>query len=251
MFFSEKLNKFSNLKHCFFSKNNGFSSGLYESLNCGIGSKDKVSNVKENLNYVANFMGVKSENLILMNQTHSNNVVLINPNNNYSKIDADAIITKSKGFALGVLTADCVPIIFYDQINNTIGCVHAGWKGAFSGIIENLIDKLIGINKKFKITASVGPCIQQKSYEVDHSFFKNFVNDDKENELLFKKKNSEKFLFDLRGYVNKKLKNNGIIDVDNIEMDTFSDDKNFFSYRRSLKLAETDYGRCISTIKLL
>ena len=118
-------------------------------------------------------------------------------------------------------------------------------------IDPNLIDKLIGINKKFKITASVGPCIQQKSYEVDHSFFKNFVNDDKENELLFKKKNSEKFLFDLRGYVNKKLKNNGIIDVDNIEMDTFSDDKNFFSYRRSLKLAETDYGRCISTIKLL
>ena len=251
MFYSNNFKNLKEIQHCFFSRKNGNSKGIYESLNCGIGSKDDSKNVDKNLEIIAKNFKIQRSNLILMNQTHSNNVVLINPNNNYSKIDADAIITKSKDFALGVLTADCVPIIFYDQINNTIGCVHAGWKGAFSGIIENLIDKLIGINKKFKITASVGPCIQQKSYEVDHSFFKNFVNDDKENELLFKKKNSEKFLFDLRGYVNKKLKNNGIIDVDNIEMDTFSDDKNFFSYRRSLKLAETDYGRCISTIKLL
>ncbi len=253
MFFSQKLEKFNNLKHCFFTKNNGFSDGLYKSLNCGIGSRDKISNVRKNLNYVANFMEVKSENLILMNQTHSNKVILFEPSgkNENIRVNADAIITKSKNFAIGVLTADCIPIIFFDQVNNIVGCVHAGWKGAFSGIIENLVSKLISINKEFKITASVGPCIHQKSYEVDNNFFKKFINDDKENELLFKKISTEKFLFDLRGYVNKKLKYNGIIDVDNIDMDTFSDDKNFFSYRRSLKLGESDYGRCMSAIKLL
>ena len=114
MFFSKKLNKFKKIKHCFFSKNGGFSKGLYKSLNCGKSSRDNKENISKNLKYVAKKILCKKENLILMNQTHSNKVIEIKKNNYKRKINADAMITKVKGLALGVLTADCVPIIIYD-----------------------------------------------------------------------------------------------------------------------------------------
>ena len=116
MFFSKKLNKFNTIDHCFFSRNGGFSQGLYSSLNCGKGSKDKTENIEKNLNFVSKKMGIYRKNLILMNQTHSNKVILINENNvSDVQFSADAIVTKLKGVALGVLTADCVPILLYDK----------------------------------------------------------------------------------------------------------------------------------------
>ena len=142
MFYSKNIKKLKDINHCFFSKRNGFSKGIYKSLNCGRGSKDNKENINKNLVFVSNKMGVQKNKLILMNQSHSNKVVEIKVNNYKTKIKADAMVTKMKGIALGVVTADCVPIILYDVKNQIIGCVHAGWKGAYLGIIKNTINKI-------------------------------------------------------------------------------------------------------------
>ena len=139
MFYSKKLKKFKEINHCFFSRNGGVSKGLYRSLNCGRGSNDKKQNVSKNLKIVSKKMKVKSKNIILMYQTHSSKVVEINKYNVKKQVNSDSIITKIKGFALGVVTADCVPILLFDYKNKIVGCVHAGWKGALSGIIKNTI----------------------------------------------------------------------------------------------------------------
>jgi hypothetical protein len=134
MLYSKKLKNIKQINHCFFTRKNGFSKGIYKGLNCGKGSKDKKVNVKKNLDYVAKKMNIRRSKLILMHQTHSNRVVEIKKNNYKKKVIADAMITKMKGLALGVVTADCVPIILYDAKNEIIGCIHAGWKGAFLGV---------------------------------------------------------------------------------------------------------------------
>ena len=128
MFYSKKLKKFKNIKHCFFSRRGGFSKGLYKSLNCGKGSKDNKKNILKNLNYVSKKMKIKKKKLILMHQTHSNKVIEIKKNNLRRKIKSDAMITRLRGLALGVLTADCVPILLFDSKSNIIGCIHAGWR---------------------------------------------------------------------------------------------------------------------------
>ena len=131
MFYSKKLNRFKKIKHCFFSRKNGFSKGIYSSLNCGRGSKDKKKNIFKNLNYISKKMLVGNDKLILMNQTHSVKVIEIKKSNIKRKINSDAMITKIRGLALGVVTADCIPVIVYDLNNGIVGCIHAGWKGAF------------------------------------------------------------------------------------------------------------------------
>ena len=251
MFYSKKFKKFSNVRHCFFSRKGGFSKGIYQSLNCGKGSKDSKKNVYRNLSLVSKKMKINQKKLSLMYQTHSNKVIIITKKNkNLKKFNSDALITKLKGVALGVVTADCVPIILYDIKNQIIGCIHAGWKGASSGIIENTIKKFRKFDSKNKIFASVGPCIGKKSYEVDIDFYKKFISKSKKNVVYFSKKNSRKKLFNLRKYVNDKLiKLN--IKVDHVSHDTFKERSIFFSYRRSQKLQEKDYGRCISVISLV
>ena len=148
------------------------------------------------------------------------------------------------------MTADCVPIILYDEINQLIACVHAGWRGSINGIIENTLNKFNQINPSNKITACVGPCIAKDSYEVDEDFRDKFLKDFKMNDNFFKHMVNSKYQFDIRGYVNEKLKKLGVKNVDNIIIDTFKDTDNFYSYRRSQKLGEKDYGRCIATISL-
>ena len=248
MFYSKNLKKFKNVNHCFFSKKNGVSKGIYKSLNCGKGSKDSKKNVNNNLILVSDKIGIPKHKLILMHQTHSNKVVEIKKNNCKSKIKADAIITKMKGFALGVLTADCVPIILYDVNNQIIGCIHAGWKGAYLNIIENTIKKIRKMNSNNIIHACVGPCISQKNYEVDLVFFKRFLNISKKNRKYFVNNKKNK-LFNLRKFVTDKLLKYKV-KVDQVNRDTYAQKSNFFSYRRSTKLDEKDYGRCISVIYL-
>ena len=250
MFYSKKLKKFKEIKHCFFSKRNGYSTGIYKSLNCGHGSKDKKKNIQKNLKFVAKKMKVKLENLVLMHQTHSNKVIEIKKINYKKKIYADAMITKMKGVSLGVLTADCVPIILYDSKNEIVGCIHAGWKGAFKDIIKNTIYKIKKISSTSKIYASVGPCIGLKSYEVDVKFYKKFISKSTKNKIYFSHKNKLKKLFNLRKFVTDKLKNCKV-NVDHVNHDTFTEKNKFFSYRRSCKLKQKDYGRCISTIGML
>ena len=168
----EKIKKFKEIKHCFFSRKGGFSKGLYRGLNCGRGSRDNKKNVLRNLNYVSSKMKTDFDKLVLMHQTHSNKVLEINKKNFRKKIYSDAIITKVSGLTLGVVTADCVPILIYDIKNKIVGCIHAGWKGAFSGIIKNTVLRIKKINPKKEIYASIGPCIGEKSYEVDLNFLK-------------------------------------------------------------------------------
>ena len=250
MFYSKKLKKIKQIKHCFFSKKNGFSKGIYKGLNCGKGSKDNKNNINKNLNFVAKKMNVEINRLILMHQTHSNKVVEIKKHNYKKKINADAMITKMNGLAIGVLTADCVPILIYDVRNKIIGCIHAGWKGAFLGIIDNTLKKLKKLNSNNKIYASVGPCIGEKNYEVDNLFYKKFVSKSRINKIYFKNKNKTKKLFNLRKFVTDKLLKFNVI-VDQVNKDTFTERSNFFSYRRSRKLKQKDYGRCVSTVCLL
>ena len=195
-------------------------------------------------------MRVKSENLVLMHQTHSNKVIEIKRMNYKKKIYADAMITKMRGVSLGVLTADCVPVVLYDSRNKIIGCIHAGWKGAFKNIIKNTILKIKKMSMNSKIYASVGPCIGHKSYEVDIKFYNKFISKSSKNKIYFMSKSKSKKLFNLRRYVTDKLKQCKV-EVDQVNYDTFAEKNKLFSYRRSCKLKQKDYGRCISTIGML
>ena len=250
MFYSKKLKKFKGIKHCFFSRKGGFSKGLYRGLNCGRGSKDNKINILKNLAYVSQKIFVNKDKLVLMNQSHSNKVIEIKKNNYKKKINSDAMITKVRGLALGVVSADCVPVIIYDLKNEIVGCIHVGWKGAFSGIIKNTINKTKKINSGNKIFASVGPCIGKKSYEVDITFYKRFLNKSKKNKKYFSYKNKNKKFFNLRKFVADKLTELKV-KVDHVNRDTFREKSNFFSYRRSCKLMQNDYGRCISVVRLI
>ena len=250
MFFSEKLKKFGNLKHCFFSRKNGVSKGYYESLNCGSGSGDKKENVSKNLELVAEKITCSKESLITLNQRHTNQVIHFDSASAVKdKLTGDAIVSVVKNIGIGILTADCAPIFFYDHKKKIIGCAHAGWKGALNGVIRNTVKKFNKLNSNNNdLIAVVGPCINKKNYEIKEDFFEKFISQEKNNENFFKKISSEKYFFDLRGFINKELSNLNIKNIDNIEMDTFSEREFFYSYRRSLIKREQDYGRCISVI---
>jgi len=250
MFFSKKLKKFENIRHCFFSRKNGFSKGHYLSLNCGLGSDDKRKNVLKNLDFVSKKIGCKDEVLITLNQIHSNRVVYFkNESSIKNKLPGDAIVTKVKNVAISILTADCAPILLYDHSKKIIGCIHTGWKGALNGVIRNTVKKFKELNSNIdNLIAVVGPCIGKESYEVKIDFYERFVSQNLEHEGFFKKISDEKYIFDLRGFINNEISNSNIKNIENIEKDTFSEEEFFYSYRRSRLNKEQDYGRCISVI---
>ena len=252
MFFSQKLNESTNIKHCFFSRIGGVSENIYSSLNCGLGSNDNKKNVLNNLSIISRKIGIDKNNLFTMNQTHSNKVVIINKNNQDTKrVNADALITNVKNIAISVLTADCVPILIYDKTNQVVACIHAGWKGAINGIVENTFNQMIKINNNNNFHVAIGPCIGLENYEVGKEFYDKFINENKTNDKFFFLSRGNKFFFDLRKYVHFKISKFDVKYVENIDLDTYADKENFFSFRRSRKLEEKDYGRCISTIGLI
>jgi len=250
MFFSKKLKKINNLKHAFFSRKGGFSKGIYQSLNCGLGSEDEKKNVLKNLKLVANNLECKKEHLITLNQTHSNKVIYFeNEKSIKNKQTADSIVSKAKNIGFGILTADCAPILFYDPKNKIIGCAHAGWKGALNGIIKNTISKFNELNSiNSDLIAVIGPCIKKENYEVKEDFYEKFISQNKKNLFFFEKISNDKYIFDLRGFINNELINLNINDIENVNMDTFSEKELFYSCRRSRFNKEKDYGRCISVI---
>ena len=250
MFFSKKLKKFENIKHCFFSRKNGFSKGYYESLNCGLGSNDKKENILKNLELVSKKIGCTKESLIILNQIHSNHVIHFNNKTSVkNKLNGDSIVSEVRNIGISILTADCASILFYDPNKKIIGCAHVGWKGALNGIIKNTVRKFNDLNSNNNdLIAVVGPCIKKDNYEVKIDFFERFTYQDKNNEIFFEKVNDEKYKFDLRSFINKELSNLNIKNVDNIEIDTFSEREFFYSYRRSRLNREQNYGRCISVI---
>jgi YfiH family protein len=250
MFFSKKLQKFENLKHCFFSRKNGFSKGHYASLNCGLGSDDKKENVLKNLNLVSRKIGCKDELLITLNQTHSNKVVYFEKKSLIkNKLPGDAIVTKIRNVGIGILTADCAPILLYDPKKKIIGCIHSGWRGALNGVIQNTIRKFKELDSNIdNLFAVIGPCIRKENYEVKIDFYEKFINQNPKYEEFFKKNVNDKYIFDLRGFINNKISDLNIKNIENIEMDTFAALETFYSYRRSRLNNEKDYGRCISVI---
>jgi len=250
MFFSSKLNKFKNLKHCFFSRKNGVSKGYYKSLNCGLGSNDEKKNILKNLELVSKKISCEKNFLITLNQKHTNQVIHFrNKLSAKNKLTGDAIVCEARNVGIGILTADCAPVFFYDQKKNIIGCAHAGWKGALNGIIQNTVKKFNELNSNNEdLIVVIGPCISKKNYEVKNDFFEKFVLQNINNEAFFKKIDRKKYLFDLRGFINKEISNLNIKNVENIELDTFSEEELFYSCRRSGVNNEKDYGRCISVI---
>ena len=195
-------------------------------------------------------MKINKNFLIRMNQTHSNRVFEVKSKNLKNKINSDALVTKLNTIALGVVTADCVPILLYDLRNDIVGCIHAGWRGAFSNIIQNTLKLFKKMNSNNIIYASVGPCIGKQSYEVDINFYKKFIKKTKKNKKYFLKKDKNKKLFNLRNFVTDKLLAEGV-KVDHVNRDTFKEKNYFYSYRRSTISKQKDYGRCISVIRLI
>ena len=252
MFQSKKLLKLTNINHGFFNKNYGVSKGIYKSLNCGPGSKDKKINVKKNLKIVKNKICKKSKEIFLVKQFHSNKFVYLNENSKLKNrnVKADAIITDRKKFPIAVLTADCVPILIFDNKRKMIAAIHAGWKGAYKGIIPKVINFMIskGCNCKNMIVA-IGPSIAMKNYEVKSEFRNMFIKKNKKNFIFFTYKKDEIY-FNLPNYVKTQVKLSKIKNIDILNIDTFNKKNNFFSARRSLKLKDDDYGRNISIIMI-
>ena len=248
---SKKLAKLKNLKHGFFNSSGGKSKGIYQSLNCGPGSKDLSVNVKKNLEVVKKKISNSAKNIFLLNQIHSNKLVYID--NNYKltkKPKADAVITIQKNLPIAVLTADCVPILIYDNKKRIVAAIHAGWKGAFKGIIDKVIKFMVKKGCSLKnITAVIGPSISVKNYEVKDDFMKKFIKKDKKSLKYFKIENN-KLYFDLSQYVYSQILQNKIKNIDTIKLDTFDIKNKFFSARRALNLKQNDYGRNISIIML-
>ena len=249
---SKKLSKYKNVSHGFFNRKGGKSKGLYKSLNCGPGSSDKQKNIKKNLRIVCKKFGTNYEKLFLLNQVHSNKFYFLNKNynKNKKKLTGDALITNQKRIIIGVLTADCAPILIYDKKLKVISAIHAGWKGAYKGIVKKVVNFLLKIGSESKnLVAAIGPCISQKNYEVKKEFKGKFLKQSKKNEIFFKK-NKNKTYFSLNKYVYYQLKALGIKKIDIINKDTYNSKNNFFSARRSIHKKENDYGRNISIIMI-
>ena len=248
---SKKLRKIKNIRHGFFNSTGGKSKSIYKSLNCGIGSKDVIANVKKNLQLVRKKISKKAKNIFLVQQIHSNKFVFIDEKYNKKiKPKADAIITNQRYLPIAILTADCAPILICDNKKKMIGIIHAGWKGAYKGIIDRVIKFMIKKGCKLKnFTIAVGPSISVKNYEVKEDFRKKFLKKDKKNLKYFKIKRN-KLYFDLTKYVQALLLKSKIKNIDILNIDTFDVKNKFFSARRALKQKHNDYGRNISIIMI-
>ena len=246
---SKKLTKFKKIKHGFFNRHGGVSKGIYKSLNCGLGSKDKVEDLKKNIEKVCKKIGCGKNNLILLNQIHSNIVHKISKIPK-KKLKGDSLMTNKKGIALGILTADCAPVFIYDPVNNLISALHAGWKGAYKKIIPITLKKLASSGSKFDdLIAIIGPCIEKRSYEVRKDFFNKFIKQEKSNKKFFNIKNN-KLYFSLNNYITDEFLKLGVKNIEIIKKDTYILNNNFFSARRSIKNKLHDYGRNISVIMI-
>ncbi len=243
--------KKSKITHGFFTRLNGYSKNEFRSLNCSISSGDKKNLVQKNRKKALKNLGLQNKKLVLINQIHSSKVVQINKSNINKKIEADGMITSLNDVVLGVLTADCAPIFIYDNKNKFVCCLHSGWKGALKNISKNavrLFDKK-KINRK-NLTAIIGPCINNKNYEVDKSFEKKFLNKNENYSKFFRKKNINKSFFNLRGLINYQLSELGLIKIHNVNLDTYKNKRLFFSHRRTKHENEKATGRLINIITL-
>jgi len=220
-------------------------------LNCGPGSSDKNKNIQKNLKIVGNKIKTKRKKIILLNQVHGNKFHYISTNSKLkNKFEGDALVTDRKNTPIAVLTADCAPILVYDDSKEMIAAIHAGWKGAYKSIVKKVVKFMIkkGCSPQ-NITAAIGPCISSNNYEVREDFIKKFIKKDKKNIIFFKKAKHKNY-FNLNKYIHFQLKSLSIKKIDIIDKDTFIRKNNLFSARRSISRNENDYGRNISIIMI-
>ncbi|MEK6215736.1 MAG: peptidoglycan editing factor PgeF [Boseongicola sp.] len=239
------------IRHGFFTRRGGASSGVFDGLNCGTGSSDQLEIVRINRSRVAKAMLVSPEELASVHQVHSIDVVTVTDAFCDGKPKADAMVTATPGRVLTVLTADCQPVLFADAEAEIVGAAHAGWKGALNGVLEATIDAMerLGAHRD-RIKAVIGPSIGQKAYEVGPEFRATFVEDDPGNAEFFVDGAGDRFHFDLTNFGVKRLQNTGIAAAAWTGHCTYSDPERFYSYRRSVHLKQADYGRLISAIRI-
>jgi hypothetical protein len=237
--------------HGFLGRRGGVSSGVCAGLNVGLGSGDDPDAIRENRRRAVEAVAPGAA-LVTLHQVHSATAIPVTaPFPDDARPRADALVTDRPGLALGILTADCTPVLFADAEAGVIGAAHAGWKGAFGGVVEATVAAMekLGADRS-RILAAVGPVIARKSYEVDEAFFRRFAEADPENERFFSGGRAGHHQFDLEGFVVARLAQAGVGRVEALGLDTYSDPDRFFSYRRATHKGEPDYGRQISLIAL-
>ena len=243
----------SGLRHGFFTRRGGVSHGLYSSLNCGYGSGDESALVQENRARIARALHAGPDALLTTFQIHSAQAVWVDtPWHWQNAPEADALVTNQPGIALGILTADCLPILLSDPVSRIIAAVHAGWKGAFGGIIENTVGLMCERGAQpAQIHATIGPSIAQGSYEVGNEFYERFTQQDIDNKIYFiHGARDGHYLFDLKSYAKERLRNASIAHINILAHDTCLEENDFFSYRRATLRGESAYGRQLSVIML-
>ena len=240
------------LRHAFFTREGGVSTGLYESLNGGVGSDDNPDHVTENRRRMAEHVGVAPSHFLTAFQIHSPDVAVATaPWDVEQRPRVDAMVTNVPGLALGVTAADCGPILFVDPNARVIGAAHSGWKGAIGGVLENTIAAMEKLGaSRGNLIAAIGPLIRQASYEVGAEFVTQFTASDKNNARFFvPSTRADHAMFDLAGFIRQRLEHAGIRTIDDVGVDTYADQR-FFSYRRTTHRKEPDYGRNIHAIVL-
>jgi len=235
--------------HAFFGRQGGVSTGIYSALNAGPGSKDDPANVRENRAIIARAMGVAPARFVTMHQVHSARAEIVTGQWPGAWPELDGIVTTTRGLALGVLTADCAPVLFADVEAGVIGVAHAGWKGAIGGVLEATVAKMREAGAR-KITACVGPLIQQASYEVGPEFRDRFLADAPDNDSCFTPGDGDRFHFALGAYCSRRLGAAGVAHVEGLPADTCADAERYFSNRRAVLRGEGDYGRNCAAIVL-
>lgn len=243
----------SPLRHGFFTRKGGASSGIFRGLNCGPGSTDLAEVVAINRGRVASTMDVPADHLITVHQIHSAGVIHITAPHatNGERPRADALVTATPGLLLGVLTADCQPVLFADPHAKVIGAAHAGWRGSRDGVLEATLDAMETLGaQRHRIIAVIGPTISQASYEVGPEFVENFLSDDHAASRFFASGKDDRAHFDLPGYSLDRLRTAGVGHAEWTRHCTYRDAERFYSFRRTTHAAEADYGRLISVIRL-
>ena len=251
MLSAPSLASIGGVRHGFFTRQGGVSNGIYASLNCGPGSRDAAENVAQNRARVAELLGVDTNRLLTLFQKHSADAIVADKP--WKAVpEADAIVTAKPGLAIGILTADCAPVLFCDAAAGVIGAAHAGWRGTLSGIVETTVKAMEKLGAKpERMVAAIGPAISQKAYEVGAEFVEQFVATEPESASFFATdEGSGEPHFDLVGYVGERLQRAGVGAVADLGLCTYCEETRLFSYRRSQHHGEDDYGRQISAIVL-
>ena len=241
------------LSHGFFTRGGGHSTGIFASLNCGLGSGDDADVVAMNRSVVERALGVADKHLVSAFQVHSPDVIVVDrPWGADARPKADGLVTRTKGIALGVLTADCGPVLFADAEAGVIGACHAGWKGALTGVTDSTIAAMEQQGAlRDRIVAALGPTISRASYEVGPEFPAPFLAQDAGHSRYFTPSTKQgHFMFDLPRYILMRLKKADLKEAHDLALCTYSDEARFFSYRRATHRSEKDYGRLVSAIAL-